>query len=119
MRDGSGVACGFYRGAGRVPSPPLAANGGEIALACHLAEFAARAAPEDAVIREMRASVDQRRAESGTNLMMRRIYLEAADDPCPVHEWTSQQLRWMRDDLECLASTAIAAASRTVGIARR
>lgn len=59
------------------------ADAGEFALACHLAEFAARAAPDDATIREMRASVYRRRAESEASLMARNIYLGAADDPVP------------------------------------
>ncbi len=59
------------------------ADAGELALACHLAEYAARAAPEDVAIRDMRASVYRRRAEAETSLMAKSLYRVAADDPAP------------------------------------
>jgi glyoxylase-like metal-dependent hydrolase (beta-lactamase superfamily II) len=48
------------------------------ALACHLAELAALAAPEDEAIRAGRAQVLRRRAAAQTSLMARGIYLAAA-----------------------------------------
>lgn len=53
---------------------------GEHALACHLVEWAGRAAPGDAEIRALRAAVYQRRAESETSLMAKGIYRAAAED---------------------------------------
>src|SRR6185437_1084916 len=51
---------------------------GEHALACHLAEWAGRAAPDDAAIRAARAAVYERRAEAETSLMAKNIYRSAA-----------------------------------------
>jgi alkyl sulfatase BDS1-like metallo-beta-lactamase superfamily hydrolase len=51
---------------------------GEHALACHLAEWAARAAPDDAAVRETRAAVYERRAGVETSLMAKSIYRSAA-----------------------------------------
>jgi len=62
----------------------ILADAGEFALACHLAEYAARAAPEDVTIRDMRASVYRRRAASETSLMARSLYRVAADEPVPA-----------------------------------
>ncbi len=52
---------------------------GDHALACHLAEWAGRAAPEDEAIRKARAEVYRRRAEVETSLMAQNIYRSAAD----------------------------------------
>jgi alkyl sulfatase BDS1-like metallo-beta-lactamase superfamily hydrolase len=53
---------------------------GEHALACHLAETAARAAPADAAIRRARAEVYATRAAAETSLMARGIFGSAAGD---------------------------------------
>jgi alkyl sulfatase BDS1-like metallo-beta-lactamase superfamily hydrolase len=50
---------------------------GDHALACHLAEWAGRAAPEDPGIRAVRACVYQRRAEVETSLMAKNIFTAA------------------------------------------
>ena len=55
------------------------AERGELALACHLAELAAQAAPGDAVVVGVRAAVYQRRAEHETSLMARGVYRWAAE----------------------------------------
>jgi alkyl sulfatase BDS1-like metallo-beta-lactamase superfamily hydrolase len=68
-------------GAGR-----LAARAGELAgagdlrLACHLAELAARAAPGDAAVHEVRAAVYQQRRDSELSLMAKGVYAAAAND---------------------------------------
>ena len=54
---------------------------GEHALACHLAEWAARAAADDAAVRELRAAIYRRRADAQTSLMARSLYLAAAEEP--------------------------------------
>ncbi|MBI5517395.1 MAG: MBL fold metallo-hydrolase [Deltaproteobacteria bacterium] len=51
---------------------------GEHALACHLVEWAARAAPADLVIAATRAEVYTRRAATETSLMACSIYHDAA-----------------------------------------
>ncbi len=51
---------------------------GEHALACHLAEFAARAAPNDKYVVRVRREIYERRAERETSLMARGIYRAAA-----------------------------------------
>jgi len=55
------------------------ANSGDLALACHLAELAAQAAPADDAVAAVRASVYARRAERETSLMARGLYRWAAD----------------------------------------
>jgi len=57
----------------------LAASG-DLALACHLAEMAGRAAPGDAEVWEIRSEVYRRRARSERSLMARGVYNAAADD---------------------------------------
>lgn len=54
---------------------------GDDALACHLAELAARAAPHDKAIREIRARVYRERASRETSLMARGVFLDAARRP--------------------------------------
>ncbi len=56
----------------------LAASG-DLALACHLAEMAGRAAPGDAEVWAIRSEVYQRRARSERSLMARGVYSAAAD----------------------------------------
>jgi len=51
---------------------------GEHRLACHLAEWAGLAAPEDAGIREARAEVYRRRAGEETSMMAQSVYLDAS-----------------------------------------
>ena len=51
---------------------------GEHALACHLAEWAGRAAPADVAIHEKRAAVYEKRAGAETSLMAKNIYRSAA-----------------------------------------
>ena len=56
------------------------AERGELALACHLAEFAAQAAPEDRAIRKTRAAVYARRARAENSVMARGIFNAVADE---------------------------------------
>ena len=56
------------------------ADQGELALACHLAELATRAEPEDAGIRATRAAVYRRRAERERSTMARGVFGAAADE---------------------------------------
>jgi alkyl sulfatase BDS1-like metallo-beta-lactamase superfamily hydrolase len=58
----------------------LAASG-EFRLACHLAELAGHAAPDDAGIVAARREVYRRRAKRERSLMARSIYLAAAEPP--------------------------------------
>ncbi len=53
---------------------------GEHALACHLAEWASRAARDDAAVRTARAEVYRKRAEVETSLMAKNLYRSAARD---------------------------------------
>lgn len=55
------------------------ASDGELRLACELAEWAGRAAPEDAGVREKRAEIYRLRAEQETSLMARGVYQDAAN----------------------------------------
>ncbi|MCX7617364.1 alkyl sulfatase dimerization domain-containing protein [Tepidiforma sp.] len=59
------------------------ADGGSLRLACHLAEFAALAAPGDPAIRETRAKVYAARAAAEHSLMARGIFNAAAREPAP------------------------------------
>ncbi len=52
---------------------------GDHALACHLAELAAEAAPDDASVRSIRGNVYATRAEAETSLMARGVYRAAAE----------------------------------------
>ncbi len=56
------------------------AGEGEWALACHLAEFALQAAPDDAKVRGAHTSVYSGRAEHESSLMAKGIYGAAARD---------------------------------------
>ena len=68
-------------GAGRLAERAQAvADSGDLRLACHLAELAARAAPTDAAVAAVRRDVYGRRARTETSLMARSIYLAAAAD---------------------------------------
>ncbi|MDB4928662.1 MAG: hypothetical protein JWM10_1146, partial [Myxococcaceae bacterium] len=55
------------------------AEAGDLALASHLAEYAALAAPDDGAIAETRREVFGRRALAATSLMARGIYTDAAN----------------------------------------
>jgi alkyl sulfatase BDS1-like metallo-beta-lactamase superfamily hydrolase len=55
------------------------ADAGDLALACHLAELAHRAAPDDAAIRATRADVYGRRAAAESSLMARGVFRAAAE----------------------------------------
>jgi alkyl sulfatase BDS1-like metallo-beta-lactamase superfamily hydrolase len=57
----------------------LAASG-ELALACHLAEMAGMAAPDDDGVWKSRAEVYRARAERESSLMARGIYSSAAEE---------------------------------------
>jgi glyoxylase-like metal-dependent hydrolase (beta-lactamase superfamily II) len=59
------------------------ADGAELALACHLAELGARAAPGDAALWRRRGAIYRRRAAGETSLMARGIFNAAADEPAP------------------------------------
>jgi glyoxylase-like metal-dependent hydrolase (beta-lactamase superfamily II) len=56
------------------------ADAGELALACHLAELAATAAPGDARAHEARASVYEARAERERSLMAKGVFTAAASE---------------------------------------
>jgi hypothetical protein len=51
---------------------------GNFRLACHLAEFAWLAAPDDAAVRQARAEVYLARADTERSLMSKGIYRAAA-----------------------------------------
>ena len=51
---------------------------GNVRLACHLAEWAAQAAPEDPVVAELRADVYRQRRDQEQSLMSRGIYNDAS-----------------------------------------
>lgn len=53
---------------------------GEHALACHFAQWAGRAAPDDAEVRAARAEVYRRRADAEPGFMTKSIYAAAADE---------------------------------------
>ena len=53
---------------------------GEHRLACHLAELAGRASPEDAIVRSLRAEVYRARIATETSLMAKSVYRAAADE---------------------------------------
>jgi alkyl sulfatase BDS1-like metallo-beta-lactamase superfamily hydrolase len=55
------------------------AAAGELALACQLAEWAARAEPQDAGIVEARRKIYRARSEAETSLMARGIFRDAAE----------------------------------------
>jgi alkyl sulfatase BDS1-like metallo-beta-lactamase superfamily hydrolase len=57
------------------------AAAGDLALACHLAELAAQAAPDDVGIRKARADVYHARARRERSLMARGVYAAAASEP--------------------------------------
>jgi alkyl sulfatase BDS1-like metallo-beta-lactamase superfamily hydrolase len=67
----------------------LAATG-NFRLACHLAEFALRAAPDDAHIAAARGRVYQQRAARERSLMARSIYLAAAEHPATTKSPTAR-----------------------------
>jgi alkyl sulfatase BDS1-like metallo-beta-lactamase superfamily hydrolase len=54
------------------------ADGGDLGLACHLIEFAAQAAPDDAAVRAARAAIYDRRAAEVRSVMARGVYRAAA-----------------------------------------
>ena len=54
------------------------ADGGDLRLACQLAEWAGAAAPDDAEVHEHRAEVYRRRRQAETSLMAKGIYGTAA-----------------------------------------
>jgi glyoxylase-like metal-dependent hydrolase (beta-lactamase superfamily II) len=56
------------------------AGADELALACHLAELAARAAPDDAQLWARRGALYRRRAAQETSLIARGIFNGAADE---------------------------------------
>jgi len=57
------------------------AAAGELALACQLAEWASRAAPDDAGVIAARRKIYQARAQQETSLMARGIFRDAAERP--------------------------------------
>lgn len=50
------------------------AEAGDLRLACHLVEFAAQAAPDDADVHQARAEIYQKRREGETSLMARGVF---------------------------------------------
>lgn len=59
------------------------AEAGELALACQLAEWAGRAAPDDEGVWRARARIWRARAEAETSLMARNIFKDAAERKPP------------------------------------
>ena len=55
------------------------AAAGDLAMACQLAEWAARVAPADAGIVEARRTIYRARAEAETSLMARGIFRDASE----------------------------------------
>lgn len=56
------------------------AEDGDLRLACHLADFAAWAAPDDTAIHERRAQIYKMRRDAESSLMAKGIYMAAARD---------------------------------------
>lgn len=56
------------------------AEDGDLRLACHLADFAAWAAPDNAAIHERRAQIYRLRRDAETSLMAKGIFMAAARD---------------------------------------
>lgn len=56
------------------------AEDGDLRLACHLADFAAWAAPDNAAIHERRAQIYKMRRDAETSLMAKGIFMAAARD---------------------------------------
>jgi alkyl sulfatase BDS1-like metallo-beta-lactamase superfamily hydrolase len=56
------------------------AEDGDLRLACHLADFAACAAPDNAAIHERRAQIYKMRRDAESSLMAKGIFLAAARD---------------------------------------
>jgi alkyl sulfatase BDS1-like metallo-beta-lactamase superfamily hydrolase len=68
-------------GAGKLADRAAAlAAQGELALACHLAEMAGQAAPDDPAIWKTRSEVYKARAEKERSLMARGVYTAAANE---------------------------------------
>jgi alkyl sulfatase BDS1-like metallo-beta-lactamase superfamily hydrolase len=61
----------------------IVSKGGDLATACQLAEWAARAAPDDAAIAAIRAAIYRQRAETEPSLMAKGIFRAAADERVP------------------------------------
>ncbi|HZZ35527.1 MAG TPA: alkyl sulfatase dimerization domain-containing protein, partial [Caulobacteraceae bacterium] len=57
----------------------LAVADGDIRLACHLAEFAVQAEPDNAKAHAIRAEIFQRRRDQETSLMAKGIFGSAAN----------------------------------------
>ena len=53
---------------------------GDLRLACHLADFAAWAAPDNAAIHERRAQIYKMRRDAESSLMAKGIFMAAARD---------------------------------------
>jgi len=68
----AGGAGALVAEAGRV------ADGGDLALACHLADFALESSPEDADVQSGVAEIYERRAEAETSLMAINLFRSAA-----------------------------------------
>src|SRR5581483_11935280 len=69
-------------GAGRLADRAAAlADARDLPLACHLAELAAQAAPDDAAIATVRAGVYARRADHERSTMAKGVYRWASDSP--------------------------------------
>lgn len=72
--------CALGGGAAAMAARAMAlAEAGDLAMACHLADYAALAAPDDGAIAETRREVFGRRALAATSLMARGIYTDAAN----------------------------------------
>jgi alkyl sulfatase BDS1-like metallo-beta-lactamase superfamily hydrolase len=67
-------------GAARLAKRALEVADEDIRLACHLAEFAALAEPDNAEVHALRAQVFQRRRDAETSLMAKGIFGHAANE---------------------------------------
>jgi len=54
------------------------AEGGELALACHLADYALEASPDEIDVQSAVAAIYERRAEAETSLMAINLFRSAA-----------------------------------------
>lgn len=67
-------------GARKLAERALAVADADIRLACHLAEFAAQAEPDNAKVHAIRSEVFQRRRDAETSLMAKGVFGSAANE---------------------------------------
>ncbi|MCP9982656.1 hypothetical protein LUX32_37305 [Actinomadura madurae] len=92
MAGAAGGAMALARRAGKL------ARDGELRLACHLAETAALAAPDDTEVARIRAAVYAERAEHETSTMARGVFTWAAAESAAVAAGTDIATELARDE---------------------